>query len=87
LQAYFTTGQEQYFERAEAQYWQAAKRSPSSYGNYLILSKLYERHGDKTKAEQLAKVAKTLSPYQYEHDLKVLAEMARRRKFNSGGNP
>ena len=87
LSAYFTTGEEKFFDRAEAQYWQAVSRSPLNYGNYFILSKLYERHGDKTKAEQLAKVAKTLSPYQYEQDLKVLAEMAERRKLTGGGSP
>jgi hypothetical protein len=87
LKAYFTTGQAGFFDRAEAQYWQAAKRSPSDYGNYFILSKLYERHGDKVKAEQLAKVAKSLSPYQYQHDLEVLAEMAQQGKLTSGGRP
>lgn len=86
LKAYFQTGEVKYFDRAEAQYWQAINRSPLSYEYYFILSKLYERHGDKIKAEQLAREAKLLSPYQFERDIKLLEEMAGRKKINRGGD-
>jgi hypothetical protein len=87
LKAYFETGEVKYFDRAEAQYWQAVNHSPLNYAYYFILSKLYERHGDKTRAEQLARLAKVLSPYQFERDITLLAEMAERKKFNKGGVP
>jgi tetratricopeptide (TPR) repeat protein len=87
LKAYFETGEVKYFDRAEAQYWQAIHRSPLTYTYYFILSKLYERHGDKTKAEQLTREAIALSPYEYKRDVRLLAEMAERKKFNKGGVP